>query len=212
MYKCLLFDLDGTLADTDLLIVEGFLHFFRKYKKEKVSLSTLASLSGPSLKDSMKKYFPAYNTDEMVQEFRDFTWPLYETYIEFFEGIKEVLEVLKDNKLKLGIITSKMKEATIKTLEVLGVDNYFDYIVCIEDVNNGKPDPEGINKALEYFNVSKCDTLFVGDAITDLLAANNANVDCCFVSWNLRGRLENVYPKYYVDSHIELKEVIFNGK
>ena len=71
MYKLVLFDLDGTLADTDLLIVEGFLHFFRKYKNEKVSLDLLASFSGPSLKDSMNKYFPAYNSEELIQEFKD---------------------------------------------------------------------------------------------------------------------------------------------
>lgn len=212
MYKLVLFDLDGTLADTDLLIVEGFLHFFRKYKNEKVSLDLLASFSGPSLKDSMNKCFPAYNSEELIQEFKDYTWPMYDTFISLYEGMNIVLKALKEKDIKVGIITSKMRIATEKTMIQLAIDEYIDYVISLEDVSVPKPNPEGVYKALEYFQISKCDTLFVGDAISDLLAATNASIDCCLVSWNLRGRHSNVSPKYYVNNYQELMEVILNGK
>lgn len=212
MYKLVLFDLDGTLVDTDLLVVEGFLHFFRKYKKEKVSLDVLASFSGPSLKDSMKKYFPSYNTDDMVQEYRRVTWPLYDTFIELYDGIREVLIFLQDKEIKIGIVTSKAREATTKTLSQLCIEQFFDYIICVDEVKNPKPNPEGINKAIDFFKISKDETIYVGDAITDLTTARNAKVKCCLVSWNLRGKHKDIKPDYYVDNYLELMGVIINGK
>ena len=80
MYKYILFDLDGTLADTDLLVVEGFLRFYRKYKPgEKVPFRLLASFSGPTLKETFERYFPSYNSDELVKDFKAFSLPLYQT-------------------------------------------------------------------------------------------------------------------------------------
>lgn len=212
MYKLVLFDLDGTLVDTDLLVVEGFLHFFRKYKKEKVSLDVLVSFSGPSLKDSMKKYFPTYNTDEMVQEYKRVTWPLYETFIELYDGIEIVLSSLKNKGIKIGIVTSKARDATTKTLSQLHIEQYFDYIVCVDEVRKPKPDPEGINRALDFLKITKDETIYVGDAITDLTTAKNAGIKCCLVSWNLRGRHKDVNPDYYVDDCLELMEVIMHEK
>ena len=212
MYKCILFDLDGTLADTDLLVVEGFLHFFREYKKEKVTLETLASFSGPSLKESFSKHFPGYDVNELIEKFREYTWPMYDTYIELYEGMEEVLDTLKSKGFKLGIVTSKMKIATEKTLNEINIGHYFDYVISIEDVSAPKPNPEGVLKSMEFFNSSREETLFIGDAVSDLLTANNAGIDCCLVSWNLRGRHKNVNPKFYIDSPTQLLEVILNGK
>ena len=125
--------------------------------------------------------------------------------------LKEI-ETLKSQGYKLGIVTSKMKIATEKTLNEINIGHYFDYVISIEDVSAPKPNPEGVLKSIEFFKSSKEETLFIGDAVSDLLTANNAGVDCCLVSWNLRGRHKNVSPKFYIDSPTQLLEVILNGK
>lgn len=68
-----------------------------------------------------------------------------------------------------------------------------------------------IQKALKSIKVLPCrkkDTLFVGDGVGDFLAAKNAALDVAMVSWNIRGKLPNVTPTYYVSTWKELVEVI----
>ncbi|MCF0118059.1 MAG: HAD family hydrolase [Bacilli bacterium] len=211
MYKCVLFDLDGTVADTDLLVIDGYLHLYKKYlPNEKPTLSQLASFSGPTLKDTISKYFSHCNMDELIEEFKTVTKPMYETYAKLYPGILDCLKECKELGIKTGIITSKLKSATSLTLKLLGIEKLIDIAIAFDEVSQPKPNPEGILKALNILNIRNCDTLFVGDALTDEHAAKNANVDCCMVTWNLRGRLEGSNSKYTVNTTKELMEVIVN--
>lgn len=156
MYKYILFDLDGTLADTDLLVVEGFLRFYRKYKPgEKVPFRLLASFSGPTLKETFEKYFPSYNADELVKDFKAFSLPLYQTFVETYPGTFEGLQVLKEHGIRIGVITSKMRDPSLRTLNNLGLTPYVDLLIAWDDVIKPKPDTEGIERALEFFHAEK---------------------------------------------------------
>lgn len=209
MYKYILFDLDGTLADTDLLVVEGFLRFYRKYKPgEKVPFRLLASFSGPTLKETFEKHFPSYNADELVKDFKAFSLPLYQTFVEIYPGTFEGLQVLKEHGIRIAVITSKMRDPSLRTLNNLGLTPYVDLLIAWDDVTKPKPDTEGIERALKFFHAEKKDTLFVGDGVGDFLAAKNAALDVAMVSWNIRGKLPNVTPTYYVSTWKELVEVI----
>lgn len=209
MYKYILFDLDGTLADTDLLVVEGFLRFYRKYKPgEKVPFRLLASFSGPTLKETFEKHFPSYHSDELVEVFKTFSLPLYQTFVETYPGTFEGLQILKEHGIRIAVITSKMRDPSLRTLNNLGLTPYVDLLIAWDDVIKPKPDTEGIERALKFFNAEKKDTLFVGDGVNDFLAAKNASLDVAMVSWNIRGKLANVTPTYYVSTWKELVEVI----
>lgn len=212
MYKLVLFDLDGTLADTDLLVVEGFLKFYRKMKpNEKVPFRLLASFSGPTLEETFQKHFPSYPSKDLVELFKSFSLPLYDTFIDVYKGEYEVLDALKEKGIRMGVITSKMRGPTLITLKNLSLDPYIEFIAAWDDVKNPKPDPEGILRALSFFKVEKKDTLYVGDGLGDYEAAKNAGLDCAMVSWNIRGQLPSITPKYYVSSFQELYEVILHG-
>lgn len=209
MYKYILFDLDGTLADTDLLLVEAFLQFYRKFKpNEKVSFRLLASFSGPTLTEIFEKYFPSYNSEELIEVFKTFSLPLYNTFVEAYKGTFEGLKKLKEHGIHIAVITSKKREPSLRTIESIGLTPYVDLLVAWDDVIKPKPDTEGIERALKFFNAEKKDTLFVGDGINDFFAAKNASLDVAMVSWNIRGKLSNVTPTYYVSTWKELVEVI----
>lgn len=209
-YHYVFFDLDGTIADTDLLVVESYRRLFRHYyPHQKIPFRLLASFSGPSLKSTITKYFPDYDLNSLLEEFKSISLPLYEVFASLYLGIESMLQELKRRGVKIALITSKMRTATEMTFKILNLEGIFDCVITLDDVHNPKPDPEGIKKALDFFQASPSDTIYVGDADSDFLAAKNANIDCALVSWNIRGRL-HAFPKYYVDSPDELLEVIFN--
>ncbi len=211
-YRYVFFDLDGTLADTDLLVIECFYQLFQHYyPSKKVPFRLLTSFSGPSLKDTLTTHFSSFDLETLMKEYQSISLPRYDIFATLYPGIPELLLDLKSKGVKLAIITSKMKNATDKTIAILDLKNIFDYIVTLDDVTKPKPDAEGINKALAYFSSSKAETLYVGDAYSDLLAAQSAGIDCALVSWNIRGRL-NINSTYYVSTPDELKEVILHGK
>lgn len=207
-YKYVFFDLDGTLADTDLLVVESYLQLFKKYyPQQKVDFRLLTSFSGPSLKDTITAHFPHEDCQKLIEEFKCISVPLYSVFASLYDDILLLLQEFKKRNIKTAIITSKLRSATTVTMNILGLNDYIDYVVCLDDVTKPKPDPMGMNAAIAFFNANKKEVLYVGDAYTDLLTAQNAGVDCALVSWNIRGHL-NCQPQYYVNNVQELIEVI----
>lgn len=211
-YSYVFFDLDGTLADTDLLVVESYLHIYRTYRPQtKVPFRLLASFSGPSLYEVMKREFPEQDTQELIRAFQQYSWPRYEVFAEQYPHMLETLKICKEKGIKMAVITSKLKTPTLHTFQILGLQDYIDYAVTLDDVKCPKPHPEGILKALHYFQADKKDILYVGDAKTDMEAARNAGVDSCLVTWNLRGS-QAVQANYIVQHPHQLLEVILHGK
>ena len=210
MYKLVLFDLDGTLADTDYMVVDTYLELFKKYRPDyKPSFKELASLSGPTLKEAFAHYFPNEDMEMLLKEFRSNSESKYYTHTSLYKGIKEALIKLLQDGIKVGIVTNKQRNTTMFALELYGVKDLFTHMICADDLKTAKPHPDGIYSCLEYFGCSKEETLFVGDSKTDELTAINAGVDCMLVSWNLHGILKNTQPKYYVDTIDEMMEIIY---
>ena len=99
MYRCIIFDLDGTLADTDFMVVDAYLKMFKKYRPDyKPSFKELASFSGPTLKDVFNDYFKGNDIESLLKEFRDISLPMYFTHTGLYKGIKHLYNRHKDNK------------------------------------------------------------------------------------------------------------------
>lgn len=211
-YSYVFFDLDGTLADTDLLVVESYLSIYRTYRSHtKVPFRLLASFSGPSLYEVMKREFPEQDTKTLIHSFQQYSWPRYDVFAEHYPHVMDMLHTCKEKGIKMAVITSKLKGPTMHTFEILGLQDYMDYVVALDDVQYPKPHPEGILKAIDYFHADKKDILYVGDAKTDMEAAQNAQVDGCLVTWNLRGK-QSIPSDYVVHDPNQLLEVILHGK
>lgn len=208
-YKAVFFDLDGTLADTDLMIVMTMAKIFEEYRPEyKPTLKELISFSGPPLSESMLKFFPKELNKELVSRFRELSPKLYDKYVKSFPGVKETLSSLKNHGIHTAVITSKMREPTIYTLKMLGIYEYFDVLICVDDVKKPKPDPEGMLKALDAVKLSNEDVLYVGDTYTDYVVANECSVDCALVGWGLRGVPKEANPNYVLKEFKDLEDLI----
>ena len=90
------------------------------------------------------------------------------------KNAKEMLEALKNEGCKLGIVTSKVEDITRLGLDINEMTHYFDVIIAENHVQNSKPDPEGILMACQKLGVGHDSLIYVGDAVSDIQAGKNA--------------------------------------
>lgn len=212
MYKLVLFDLDGTLADTDLVVIQTMIRFIDRYAPgKKVSLSELLAISGPPIKDTLKRYFPKEDVSMLVKEFADVARDFYPKYAMAFPGAIALLKKLKASNIPVGIVTSKLRRNALITTQEIGIDGLYDLLISLDEVSSPKPHPEGILKALSHFKVSASETVFIGDTLYDYQAGLNANVATALVTWALRDFPKETQPTHWIESYHTAWEVFQHG-
>ena len=208
-YKALLFDMDGTSAYTDEMIVQSFYVLYDLYKGGKRrNREEILYFSGPPLSVTFPKEFPDEPYQKMYDEFIRISTPFYDKYVVPFEGEVEVLRKLKKSGYKLGVVTNKGHVMAQYVLNLLKINDLFDSLVAGGDTKETKPHPEGIYKAMNELGASKEETLYVGDNDIDYLSASNAGVDSMICTWGPRKL--NVLDKctYKVGSYKEIEEIL----
>ena len=205
MNTAILFDLDGTILNTDKLIKKTFIKVFEKYKPEYIlSEDELLSFLGPSLKESFLKYFSSEKVDELIEYYHDYNHSHHKDFVYVYPSVIETLEYLKNKDYPLAIVTTKLKIAADIGLNTFDLKKYFDVVIGYDDVRTTKPDPEGILKAMKLLKVEKA--IYVGDNITDIEAGKNAGVKTIAVKWSPEGfkKLQELNPDLLVDKMIEI--------
>lgn len=201
-----IFDLDGTLLNTDLLIFKSFEHVFKKYfPKYELSHEELLSFLGPSLKDSFSKYVEENQVEELIDCYKQYNHKHHKDFVTIYPHIKEVLKELKGKGYKLAVVTTKYKDDAYIGLDLFDISKYFDVVIGMDNVNQVKPDPEGIYKAMEKTNCQKA--VMIGDNISDIQSGKNAGVFTIGVKWSPKGyrQMLELHPDLMID---DMKEII----
>ena len=210
MLKAILFDLDGTLVNTNQLIFSSFQQAFKELLKDNIlSNEEIIDCIGPTLEQTGEKYYPQ-DPNRFVKCYRHYYQMNHDEMIEIFPGIIEMLESLKQQELKLVIVTSKKRDMTIKALKYLNIYHYFDLIVSSDDIRYPKPHPEPIETVLNYYGLTPDECLMVGDNSHDIECAHAAGVKSVAVGWAMRGAdyLKKYYPTYIINEANDLLTVI----
>lgn len=181
--RLILFDFDGTLADTLPASFDAFRAVFKKYDGQDVTNEQLVDMFGPTEDDIIARNF---NRQEFVHEAIHEYYDLYgrgHSGINDVNSILELLILLKENGLQIAIITGKSRKAFLISSEALNLSKYFDYVVTGDDVAKPKPDPEGIYQAMDYFGATSEEVVFLGDSNADIRAGISAGVQTYAVQW-----------------------------
>ena len=205
-YKALLFDLDGTLCDSDEMLIQSFFALYKKYRPAKIrTREELIYFSGPPIKKTLSDEFPDYPFEEIYKAFQVVSRELYRPYVKAFDKEIETLKKLREAGYLLGVVTNKGAPLTKYSLEVANIDGLFDVVISADDVNAPKPSPLGIEKALERLGIEdKGKVLYIGDNDIDYETATNAGTDAMLVTWGPREIKCIKSAKYAVSSYNEL--------
>ncbi|HHW56181.1 MAG TPA: pyrophosphatase PpaX [Clostridia bacterium] len=207
--KTVLFDLDGTIIDTNDLIIESFKYTIQKHLGYIIKPEDVTPYFGEPLPLTLQR-FSHDKWELMIDTYRQYNEFNHDKYTKIREDVRETLKFMYKNGIKLGIVTSKRKELAIRGLRLFDLEKYFKVIVALEDTEKHKPDPEPILKALELLDSMKEETLMVGDSPYDILCASNAGVKSIAVKWTIIPfyLLEEAKPDYIIDDMLQILEII----
>ena len=198
MYKCVIFDIDGTIIDTEKAVIGSL----QKLLKLETGIDYLADeltfVLGIPGSVALKK-FNIVDIEKAGKKWNEYLKEFYED-IRVFPDLDEIIKHLHNQKVKTGIVTSKTKQELIDDFYPFGLDSYFDYIVCADDTCKHKPDPEPILKCLEISKAAPTETVYIGDTCYDMQCAQSAGVDFALALWgtkdsNLKAAIKLQHPK-----------------
>lgn len=208
-YSLILFDLDGTVADTELVMVQTMISFIERYAPDKkTTLNELLKISGPPLIDTLIQYFPKEDPQQLAKEFAIKAREFYPRFAVSFPGIQSLLSACKERHIPVGIVTSKLRINALFTLEVIGLKDAFPLVISLDEVKKPKPDPEGIQLALKHFKQPAKATLFVGDTTYDYFAGKAAGVDTALVTWGFKKFSSDIRPDFWIHHFDQIKEYL----
>lgn len=180
-YKAIIFDIDNTLLNTLDMNMYPLMRIIQEETGEnwtfqqvlrfatQPGLKTMAELGIRDIEGTYARWV------RYVNEYKPGAIP--------YEGIDAVLQKLRDAGFRMAVVSSKMKGQYQIDMVENGLDRFMETAVLVEDTANHKPHPEPILKCLERMGLSAREVLYVGDAPTDLEAANNAGVEFGFARW-----------------------------
>ncbi|MFS0775338.1 pyrophosphatase PpaX [Neobacillus sp. 3P2-tot-E-2] len=208
----ILFDLDGTLIDTNELIISTYLHTLEKYFPGKYQRQDVLPFLGPTLHEVFGAMDPE-RVEEMVLAYRTYNLANHDALVKEFVGVMETIETLKKKGYKLAIVTTKREDVAFKGLRLMKLDPFFDVMIAYDHVKKVKPDPEPIFLALEKLDSKPEETLMVGDNFHDVLAGKNAGTKTAGVAWTIKGRdyLAKYEPDYMLENMTDLLTILGEG-
>lgn len=180
-YKCVIFDLDGTMLDTEKMNMVPLQRLIKEELGKDIEYDELLKYRAYAGKKTLEllEFKDIENSyDKWVKYVNE-----YEDGAKLYDGFKEVIEVLDKNGILLGIASSKMKNQYEIDFFKTGLQRYMKSVVLAEDTENHKPHPEPLLKAVELLNISPKDAIYVGDTIADYKASKEAEMDFALATW-----------------------------
>ena len=207
--RTLLFDFDGTLLDTNELIIQTFLSVLGTRYPGRFEREDVLHFIGPSLKQTFDQ-IDASLTEELIKEYRAWNLEMHDQMAVEFDGVTETLRKLKAREISMAIVSTKRRDVIQRGLKLMGIQDIFTTIISLDDVKTPKPDPEPILLALEKLGADKEEALMIGDNSHDIEGGQNAGIRTAGVAWSLKGEayLAAYKPTYMLHHISELLDLV----
>lgn len=201
--EAVLFDFDGTLADSIPHIRASFRHASREVLGYELPDEVLLRNVGMPLAAQMRILVEDEALAErLLQEYRAFNHATHDEMVRAFPGAHDVLMAVKEAGARLGLVTSKSRAIAERGIALLEMSDAFDVVVTADDVAAHKPDPTPLLHALGAIGVPPEHAAYVGDSPADVASAKAAGVLAVAATWGVasRERLIEVGPDVVVES------------
>lgn len=207
-WPTVLFDLDGTLADTIHLIVESYNHTLATIGQHR-DPDEIRSWIGRALVETFEDVDPA-RANELDRTYREWNLAHTDQLIRRYAGVPELLSALAEAGVTMGVVTSKRRATAARAMVAVGIEGMLPILAGLEDTPTHKPGPAPLRHALHQLGVDPADCVYVGDAAVDVLAARAAGMSSVAVTWGagLRPTLVAADPDHLVDSVEDLSGLL----
>ena len=198
-----LFDFDGTLADTISLIVASF----HAILPTPASDAEIRTWIGRPLIDVLEARYPG-DGERLTADYRRWNLGHHDELIRPVPGIEQVLDALAERGTRVGVASSKLGPTVQLGLAAVGLGDRVDLVVGQEQTERHKPDPAPLLLAAQRLGVAPADTVYVGDSVVDVQAATAAGMPAIGVTWGAGTRAELSGADAIVDKADELAALL----
>lgn len=203
MYKYIIFDIDGTILDTEMAVLSSLQKLLFEEFNKTFSFKELEFALGIPGEITLNKLGVA-NVSETGRKWNKYLKEYFH-YIKVFDGIKDTLVKLNERGTGIGIVTSKTKEEFEADFVPFKLTNFFHTVICADDTEKHKPNPEPILKFIEKTGLDKGDYIYIGDTKYDMECAFSAGIDFALASWGSK-TTDGISEKYILKSPKEILE------
>lgn len=209
-YSTMLFDLDGTLVDTNHLILTCFEHTLREKLSLEATPAELVRYFGEPLVVTLGRFAPD-RAEELADFYRLHNEANHDRLIRHVTGMQETIARLSQAGIKLAVVTSKKTAMAWRGLRCTGMDEFFPVVVGVDRTERHKPDPEPALLALKELGENAgAHVLMVGDSPYDILCGQGAGVKTAAVGWTVHepSVLDQLTPDHWLRQPDDLLRLI----
>ena len=216
MYRCCIFDLDGTLLDTLQSLQNSVNATMAHYHLGPVDAAHMKQFVGDGYQKLVERALIYCGDEELVHYDEALRVYMKEFYLHSmdevkpYDGIRELLEYLRSEHIKIAVLSNKPHEKTLYNITEVFGDGYFDYAAGERDGVMRKPDPAGVFMIMEELGVKANECLYIGDTSTDMETGLAAGVDTVGVLWGFRDEKElgSYHPQYLVREPRDIIKIV----
>jgi pyrophosphatase PpaX len=212
--RTVLFDLDGTLIDSVRLILDSYHHTLATHGlPPRTDEEWLAGVGTPLTAQFADWRDDAGTLEALIATYREYNLKHHDRMVTVYPGVVEVVRTLKAEGVATGLVTSKNRSGALRGLTLAQLEALMDVMVCADEVENPKPHPEPVEKAVRLLDADPRATVYVGDSIHDMRSGRAAGVRTAAVLWGPFGRthLEGAQPDEWLERPEDLLTLVRNS-
>lgn len=209
MIKAVIFDLDGTIADTLPLCIAAFRKSIEPLVGRSLSDDDIIATFGPSEEGTVRQLVPEHFDKGLADYLRYYT-DMHDMCPEPFDGMVDIIEQLRSKSVIVGMVTGKGRLSCDISLKYYGLENSFDMVET--GPPTGPRKPEGIASILNKFSLKTDEVVYIGDQVSDIAASRKANVPIIAAAWGTTADIEalrNNQPDALFDTISDFRDYIF---
>ena len=206
-YKHIVFDIDGTLIDTEKAVLKSLQATLKEYQNRVVAIDELRFALGIPGEITLQKL----GIPDIKEA--NATWNKYMSEFAYtiavFDGIERVLSDLRSSGFELGIISSKTHKEYKADFSPFALEKYFGTVICFEDSVTPKPTAAPMLAYLKQTGANPDEVIYIGDTIYDMQCAKNAGVDFGLALWGCHS--DDIRADCYFKSPTEILDLPIDG-